>query len=262
MRRYIVLIIFVLSIFTGGRIIKQRIKSNNETIKKETTIEVLAMENNELKEITFGYSEKGKPINGYVFGKGVDTTLMFGSIHGNEMGTADLLNKLTDYIKSNPNVVADSKRLVIIPILNPDGYYDRTDKLNINEVSLNLNFSTTEWSVYGKDGQYAGPKPWSEIESRVLKSVVEKYLPNRIIAYHAKGSLSVPEASEQSKELAYWYAVQSGYLYYDNPEWDYAGTATRWFEKTYNKPAITVELNDYLISDWGINKKPMLELLK
>ena len=82
------------------------------------------------EEITIGKSVKGRLISGYVFGKGEDTTLMFGAIHGNEMGTADLMNDLIDYLKNNPSAVGSGKQLVIIPILNPDGYYDRTDKLN------------------------------------------------------------------------------------------------------------------------------------
>jgi hypothetical protein len=255
--RYVFIVFVLLVLIVSGVIVKQ----NNLNMLQETVEPVLALENTAAVEITFGYSEKDKPITGYVFGNGADTTLMFGSIHGNEIGSADLMNKLVDYIKSNSNTVSENKRLVIIPILNPDGYYDRTDKLNANDVNLNLNFLTKDWSMYGKDGQYAGPKPWSEAESNVLKTVVEKYLPNRMIAYHAKGYLSVPETGEQSKALANWYAEQSGYIYYDNPEWDYTGTATRWFEETYDKPAITVELDELLSSDWEINKTPMLELM-
>jgi len=234
--------------------------AKNETAPTPEVSTVVSTEQADA-QITFGYSVAGKPITGYVFGSGSDTTLMFGSIHGNEMGTADLLKTLVEYIKNNPSAVAEGQRVVIIPILNPDGYYDRTDKLNADEVNLNLNFGTSDWAMYGSEGQYAGPYAWSEPESRVLRSVVEKYLPNRMISYHSNGSLSNPELTSASQELAWWYAEESGYTYYADPAWDYSGTATKWFEETYSKPAITIELNDHYMNDWNLNKKPMLEIL-
>jgi len=240
----------------GGKVAVQ-----NQQDQSKTTEDIPVKVTTSGEKQIFGYSTAGKPITGYVFGTGAETTLMFGSIHGNEMGTADLLNTLIKYIQENPTSVASSQRVVIIPILNPDGYYDRTDKTNANGVNLNLNFGTSDWAMYGSEGQYAGPAAWSEVESRVLRSVVEKYLPTRMISYHSNGSLSNPESTQVSRNLAWWYAVESGYYYFADPSWDYSGTATKWFEETYKKAAITVELNDHYMNDWGMNKKPMLELL-
>ena len=207
----------------------------------------------------FGYSTKGKPIEGYEIGSGTNTLLLFGAIHGNEMGTADLLNQLIETIKGDPELVAKNKKLIIIPIANPDGYYDRTDKYNANGVNLNLNFDTSGWRLYGPDGYYAGPRPFSEVESQVLKKVVEEYYPSMMIAFHARGALVSPEAGKESQALARWYAQKTGYDYYT--DWDYFGTATRWFKETKGHPAITVELTSYLESDWAINKKALLELI-
>jgi hypothetical protein len=225
------------------------------------TEEVSVQQFDQTGKIDFGTSVEGKSITGYIFGTGDDVTLMFGSIHGNEMGTADLLNKFVNYLIDNPTVVASDKKVVIIPILNPDGYFDRIDKLNANEVNLNLNFGTSDWAMYGSEGQYAGPTAWSEPESKVLKSVVEKYLPDRIIAYHSSGSLVNPELTEASQGLAWWYAIESGYSYYADPAWDYSGTATKWFEETYAKPAVTVELNEHYLNDGDMNMSPMLQLI-
>lgn len=232
-----------------------------EDISKVSSEKIAVKQDDQTGKIDFGTSVNGKSITGYVFGTGDDVTLMFGSIHGNEMGTADLLSKLVEYITNNPSVIAAGKKVVIIPILNPDGYYDRTDKLNADEVNLNLNFGTSDWSMYGSEGQYAGTEAWSEPESRVLKSVVEKYLPDRMVSYHSSGSLVNPELTEVSQELAWWYATESGYSYYADPAWDYSGTATKWFEETYNKPAVTVELNEHYLNDWDMNMSPMLQLI-
>lgn len=267
-KKYLLLAVGFLSFLTGLLIFYlNQPKNIKENVAKPQSSVGVGVETDptpldKSQQLEIGTSTNGKPINGYVFGDGDDVTLMFGSIHGNEMGTADLLNKLIEYINKNPQSVAASKKLVIIPVLNPDGYYDRVDKLNANEVNLNLNFGTSDWAMYGSEGQYAGPSPWSEVESRVLRAVVETYLPNQMISYHSNGSLVNPELTEASQELAWWYAVESGYYYFADPSWDYSGTATKWFEETYSKPAITVELNDHYSNDWEMNMGPMLKLLK
>ncbi|MDP2648238.1 MAG: M14 family zinc carboxypeptidase [Candidatus Yanofskybacteria bacterium] len=213
----------------------------------------------EIRQKIFGYSEAGKEIMGYEIGNGDDGLFLFAAIHGNEMGTADLMNELIEEIKADPNLVSPKKRLVIIPIANPDGYYDRVDKLNANEVNLNLNFKTIEWQQYGAEGTFAGEDPFSEKESQVIKRIVEQYRPNMMIAFHSQGALVSPEEGESSVRLGKWYADKTGYEYFD--EWDFHGTATRWFWEITGKPAITVELTDHMESDWEINKEALLELI-
>ncbi len=212
---------------------------------------------------TFGYAETGRAIEGFDIGNGEDVLLFFGSIHGNEMGTADLLNRLVETVSSNTNLVNSSKRIVVIPILNPDGYYDRVDKLNSNGVNLNLNFATSDWQQYGPDsGDYAGSQPFSEAESRVLKRIVEEYKPNVMISFHSQGYLVNPEYGHQpSIDLAKWYSEKTGYTYFNDESWDYPGTATKWFMETTGNAAITVELTSHSESDWDINKNALIELI-
>ncbi len=207
----------------------------------------------------FGHAQSGRSIRGYVIGNGPDTLFLFGAIHGNEMGTATLMENLIDEVRNNTGLVAPSKRLVIIPISNPDGYYDRIDKLNANGVNLNLNFPTDNWEHYGPSGTYAGEKPFSEPESRIIRDIVEQYKPYAMISFHAQGGLVSPELQDISKEWSRWYARQTGYEYYE--EWDYFGTATRWFTDTTGLPSVTVELTDHMHSDWSINKAALLKLI-
>ncbi len=212
-----------------------------------------------IEKKTFGYSAQGKPIDGYEIGNGPNTILLLASIHGNEIGTTDLLNKFVEEIKANPSIISKEKKLVVIPIANPDGYYDRLDKLNANEVNLNLNFFTSDWKEYGPEGTYAGPEPFSEPESKVIRQIVEQYNPSIMISYHAMGALVSPEAGDASTALGKWYAKKAGYEYY--LDWDFPGTATRWFVETTKKAAITVELTAYRPSDWGINKSALMEIV-
>src|SRR3989338_8596358 len=207
----------------------------------------------------FGTSVQGKPIEGYEIGAGADVILLHGAIHGNEMGSGWLMKELVLEIALNPHLVASNKKLVIIPIVNPDGYYDRTDLLNAREVNLNLNFGTRDWQKYGPEGTFAGKEPFSEPESQVLKKVIEEYRPNLMITFHSHGKLVSPEASELSKAWSKWYAHKTGYTYFD--EWDYPGTATKWFEEATGKPGLTVELTQDLQSDWDINRSALLELI-
>ncbi len=207
----------------------------------------------------FGYSETGRTIEGYEVGWGANVILIHASLHGDEIGTTDLLNVFAEELQSDPELVASTTKLVIIPIANPDGYYDRTDKLNSRGVNLNLNFQTKDWQKYGPLGTFAGEFPFSEKESQVLKQVVEEYKPVAMIAFHAEGALVSPEGGKASITLAKWYAKSAGYTYYDY--WDFPGTATKWFEEAYGKPAITVELTDDLKGDWSKNKKTLLELV-
>jgi len=121
-----------------------------------------------IEKKVFGYSEAGKAIDGYEIGSGENCLLLFAAIHGNEMGTAVLLNQLVLEIALNPKLVSETKKLIIIPVINPDGYYDRTDNLNANGANINLNFGTSDWQPYGPEGNFAGEAPFSENESQVI----------------------------------------------------------------------------------------------
>jgi hypothetical protein len=215
-----------------------------------------------IKQEVFGYSREGREITGYEIGSGENCLLMFGAIHGNERGTADVLNSLVDEIKANPGIVSKTKKLIIIPLVNVDGYNDqREDKLNASGVNIDLNFGTPDWQSYGPGGDYAGPKPFSENESRMIKQVVEKYKPTIMISFHAFGAFVSPEPDENSMKLAQWYADKTGYYeYYNGPE-DYPGTSTKWFMQNGGKAAIVVETSGKLRGEWDINKGPLLELV-
>ena len=221
----------------------------------------------EIEQKVFGYSVLGKPINGYEIGNGANIVLLIGATHGNERGSGYLLNKLVAEIKNDTKIISKNKKIIIIPIVNPDGYAIY-QKFNANGVNLNLNFGTIKWENYGPQGTYAGSVPFSEIESQTIKKVVEQYSPTMMISYHASGAIVVPEEGASSMALAKWYAKKTGYIYYDdasaivdNLNWDFPGTATKWFVESTGKPAITVELTSLYESDWEINKNVLLDII-
>ncbi len=267
-QKYIVFLL-LLSLSVGvyfminsSRVISKQVRLEQESISEQIRFLQEERKRKKIEEKTFDYSAIGRPINGYEIGNGANTLLLLGSIHGNEMGMADLLNIFVEEIKSNPDIISKDKKLVVIPIVNPDGYYDRTDKLNANEVNLNINFDTSGWQEYGPGGTYAGPEPFSEIESQMIKRLVEEYEPSAMIAYHARGTFVTPESNNASRTFASWYADKTGYAYEDDDDvWDFSGTATKWFIEATGGAAFTVELTKYLQSDWDINKEALMEIV-
>ncbi len=88
-------------------------------------------------------------------------------IHGNEKVTTEVLIRYVDYLlaefnNGNTEIInlINSRYIVIIPVINPDGYVS-SRRYNANGVDLNRNFSR-EWS-----GDYSiyGTAPFSEPES-------------------------------------------------------------------------------------------------
>lgn len=211
------------------------------------------------KQRTFGYSEKGRPIDGYEIGSGAECMLFFGGIHGNEKGTVELLKKFTDTVIAEPYLLASTRKLVVVPLINPDGYFDDIYRDNTNGVNLNRNFPTTNWVQYPDAETFAGSKPFSESESLTIKTIVEECNPSLMIAFHSQGGVVSPEAGSESVALAEWYIARTGYVYYN--DWNYPGTATGWFTESTGNPSLTIEVTDHTNSDWEINRPALLELI-
>jgi protein MpaA len=118
--------------------------------------------------------------------------LVVGCIHGTECAAIRLVRALG---RTNPR--AD---LWLLPNLNPDGY-----RLGVRQngrgVDLNRNFRS-EWRPRGRSGdpQYSGPRPWSELETRLARALIRRIEPDVTLWYHQPQGLvrawgaSIPEA--------------------------------------------------------------------
>lgn len=252
-------------------LVQNRISGLN--ISSITTLPVINPENYTQKseekkqaqdqKIDLGRSAQGNTVTGRVFGSGEDAILLFGAIHGNEKSSAKLLERLVGEISLGSIAVSSKKKVIIVPILNPDGYKAGLFKVNANDVNLNLNFDTAGWKPYGGEANlFAGTEPFSEIESRIIRDIVYKYNVKTMVSFHAKGGLVNPEFGHVlSQNLARQYSRISGHSYYEDSSWDYPGTATKWFIEKIGGPAITVELTDLYNSDWARNQKALADLL-
>ncbi|HNY79783.1 MAG: DUF2817 domain-containing protein [Sedimentisphaerales bacterium] len=125
-----------------------------------------------------GRSIQGRAITAQILGDGLDTTLIVATIHGNEPAGTPLVKRLADHLATNPDLL-EGRRIVIIPVANPDGMAAGTRE-NVRAVDLNRNF---EASNRVNNGDY-GHQSLSEPETRALQAAIEEFRPNRILSLH------------------------------------------------------------------------------
>ncbi|MCE5339833.1 MAG: DUF2817 domain-containing protein [Planctomycetaceae bacterium] len=125
-----------------------------------------------------GSSVKGKPISYTKLGSGSNVTLLFASIHGSERAGTPLLNHFKNYLMENCELL-DGKTVIIIPVVNPDGFTKKT-RHNANNIDLNRNFPAANRENNRTNGSFA----LSEIESYELYKIINIYKPSKILAFH------------------------------------------------------------------------------
>ena len=124
-----------------------------------------------------GESVEGRPIEAHVLGDGPDVTLIIATIHGNEAAGTPLVHALMEHLRLDPSCL-DGRRVVIMPIANPDGYAARR-RTNVNDVDLNRNFPAANRQDRSRFGTVL-----SEPESRAIAGVLYYYRPRRIVSIH------------------------------------------------------------------------------
>ncbi|UCH81341.1 MAG: tyrosine-type recombinase/integrase [Nitrospiraceae bacterium] len=147
---------------------------------------------------TFNYSSKGYPLLYQEFGfndtnNNSPVNLLLCGVHGDEPSSIYICFHLVrEILFDNPQEFEDL-RLVIAPIVNPEGFFANT-RHNANGVDPNRNLPTRDWDQlaqkvwieYKKDPRkYPGAKAGSEPESRLQTYLVNKYRPDKIITIHA-----------------------------------------------------------------------------
>ncbi|MFK0571399.1 DUF2817 domain-containing protein [Endozoicomonas sp.] len=101
--------------------------------------------------------------------------------HGDEPEGIYVLEQIMHWLKNNE---ADLP-MVIIPVLNPDGYAAET-RVNANGVDLNRNLPASNWTRQKREDKYSpGSHPASEPENQFLISLFEQYPPGFIISFHS-----------------------------------------------------------------------------
>lgn len=182
--------------------------------------------------LLLGRSEDGRPIVAVRVGDPTGTrVLVVGCIHGIECAGIAVARALER--------VQTRVDLRVVPNLNPDGYA-RGVRQNGRGVDLNANWSS-QWRGGGRpwDTYYPGPRPFSERETRIARSLILRIRPRVTIWFHQH--MNLVWAWGHSSTAGRIYARAAGMRFYHH-RW-LNGTATNW--QNHHLPgsaSFTVEL--------------------
>ncbi len=170
--------------------------------------------------------------------------LVVGCIHGDECAGTAVIAALE---RSHPD-----EDLWLVPTFNPDGLAHAT-RQNAHGIDLNRNFPAgwrpfgPPWSVYA-----AGPRPWSEPETRLVRALVERIHPRYSIWFHQH--LDLVWAYGRSSRSGRRYARLAGMRYYHHRWLD--GTASNWQNRLPDgQISLTVELPAGRLDAFGVDRQ-------
>ena len=168
--------------------------------------------------------------------------MVIGVFHGDEPQGKYLID---EYLKQNN--INNSKNILFIPCLNPDGMALKTRTYS-NGVDLNRNFQTKNW---GEDTSKAGPNPAnyyggiapaSEIETKFLVEIIDEYKPKLIISLHAP--YKIVNYDGPAEDIAEKISSIMGYPVEPSMEYPTPGSFGTYCGVERNIPTITLELDE------------------
>ena len=175
-----------------------------------------------------------------------NNVLIIGVFHGDEPQGKYLIEKYLS-LPNHSKIDRANNNLLFIPCLNPDGLASNK-RVNTNSVDLNRNFPTRNWgedtSAAGDnpDDYYGGKSAGSEIETKFIIDVIEKYNPKLILTLHAPYKIvnydgpAEKVAQKISKIIGYPVEASIGY---PTP-----GSFGTYCGVERNIPTITLELDE------------------
>jgi protein MpaA len=176
------------------------------------------------ERVLLGHSTGSRPIVAIRIGDPASErkALVVGCIHGDECAGIAVTRQLV-------RMRIDGVDLWIVHDFNPDGRALGV-RQNGRGVDLNRNFAS-EWAPLGRrwDPQYSGPKPFSELETRIARRVIRRVRPDVTIWYHQPQALV--RAWGQSVPAARRYA-RLARAPYRSIRWP-RGTAPNWQNHTF-----------------------------
>ena len=163
---------------------------------------------------------------------------LIAGVHGDEVEGVFLLQKLFASLHEDGTPVTP---LVVLPILNPDGYRTGT-RTNASGVDLNRNCPSSKWTAEFREKKYfPGQKAGSEQENKFLFSLFNKYPPGFIMSFHSwKPMLNF---NGNCKEVAEFLSQFNGYPVVDDIiDYPTPGSLGEFGPEKFNAPVLTFEL--------------------
>ena len=193
---------------------------------------------NNYKELEKIESEQGNRISLFALSEKPNQTLVIGVIHGDEPQGEYLINKYMEQ--------TDKTDVLFIPCLNPDGR-NLKRRTNSNKVDLNRNFPTKNWELSKKNKYYGGNAPASEIETKFLIDIIEKYKPKSIITLHTP--YKIVNYDGPAKELAEKISNIIGYPVEESIGYSTPGSFGTYAGVERQIPTITLEMDETIDID-------------
>lgn len=145
----------------------------------------------DIEWVEVGRSVYDQPIKYAEFGHGEDVMLFFSCFHGSESSTPRFGFEFANLLNENPTLVQSDKKVIVVPLLNPDGF-DMDTRRNANNTDLNRNYPTKNWgqqpTARRSDGRrrvvYFGEAPASEPETQTVLKLMAMFDPDKIISVH------------------------------------------------------------------------------
>jgi len=146
-----------------------------------------------------GRSVLGRPLVTAEFGdpNSSNTTLVISMVHGDENTPLYSVLQLSRFLaENNQNLIRSGARVVVAPMVNPDGFFRRTrTRTNAHKVDLNRNLPTRDWPALAHKlwktkfnsnaRRNPGPRSGSEPETIFQQMVLERVKPQKILSIHA-----------------------------------------------------------------------------
>lgn len=163
--------------------------------------------------------------------------LILGVFHGDEPESFDLAQSFFEAFQSQ---FSSSARVGLVKAVNPDGLM-LNQRTNANGVDLNRNFATQNWEPIGENTPYyCGVRPFSEPETRFLKTIIEQYSPKVIVTLHTP--YRVINFDGPAKSFADSMAHYNGYEVVEDIGYPTPGSFGTYYGKERHIPVITLEL--------------------
>jgi hypothetical protein len=170
-----------------------------------------------------GTSVEGRPIGLVRVGdpQAARSVLVIGCIHGDECAARAVVARLA----ATDPATLDGAQLLLVRNINPDGFAHGT-RQNAHGVDLNRNGAVGRRDL-GPPGTrfYAGPKAFSEPESRAIRALILRERPDVVIWYHQPLTLiDAPESGWDGRARRYARLVGLPF----RPLAHYPGSLSRW----------------------------------
>ena len=173
--------------------------------------------------VVVGRSVQGRPIAVRRIGdpSAARKALVVGAIHGDEGAGRAIVRALAE-----AGTAPAGTEVWLVSTVNPDGAARRT-RTNARGVDLNRNFPRAWRAGVRGGGDYGGPRPLSEPETRAARRLILRIRPRVTIWFHQPwGQVLAP--CRGAAPLQRRYAAVSGLELKRCRGSDLPGTATRW----------------------------------